>query len=1047
MNRKALKPENKTSANGPMPVKSTYKDKVESQAMKFEKEAIGAELAGNYEVAAEAYQKAAEFEFDREQKSNFFLLCAECWMTVRNNSKTYMACNSAIGVAWPKDKGAVREKAIRIMHKGAETIIANADYMCVAGTYGLISTLEEDREKKIEYLMLSIENFAKAGKYGGCAQQYEFVIDLENDKAKKKEYLLTAAELYAKCMNERKTNNMYEKAVEIAEGEEKDRIRRIAVRSLVGIADKQNEENKAGKAVAYGFAAEFEIDREKKIKYYTIAAEKHLEDKGHVGYAKACHNIAELEEDREKKIKYLMLAGENYAKTSHYDIAQNVYKKAIELAEGEEKRKIGQITVRALTEGGDKYLEEKDYVRAGLAYRSAAEHEEDIENKIGYLLLYGKDPANAEEVYEKAAELVGQGESHIIRQTAIRALNKGAEKYLEKKNYAGAAAAYRNAAELEEDTENKIGYFLLIGENLIKAKSYDRAGDAYLNAMELSGEEKRNKIQETALEMLLSCAEKELERNNPWTAASAYRNAAKFTDDIKKKSEYLTLAGDNYLKGKNYEDCTKLYSRAAELAHEIGDKEKVVQLLRKIFEPSIEEGVRSEVLERLAVKYNMEEDYARLFMYNVKTNGNVPGVNERIREVIGINKKDLEYLKETIRYLPARIMSEINIAELLSSNPKEFYALARLGVIPFDDLIQYFKENRNEVENRALKKTDFDSSNPLHVAVEYGRYVGKVRSMSPVSKEAEVFLTYGEFKEEIDKPSEKIELDETEIKYLAYEISESAKVLKQLIENFGGIVLVGNLRTGEYYADLMVRQLKDKRLFHSIARMPSSVLHEREYFLKGELLDKVTVKNITSVNAKPVVVVDATIALVKISDGFKGYMSWATGYNILLLKARGADREQIIEQVSDLALTERGVVNSIYDDVTNTQSSFYKRIWPWVKLNPGRKRLVRVSIMDMDGVYSYRIKKNYAYFLPPRKGIDEDSTDEDTVPMILLQPSKCIRNIPAIVQERIGSSNHKKGYLDDNTLGRLMLRADKDGVSIVTNIVEVISEKISEMEN
>ena len=184
-----LKPENKTSANGPMPIKSAHKDRIESQAMKFEKEAIDAELAGTYEAAAEAYQKAAEFEFDRKQKSNFFLLCAECWMMARNSHKEYKACNSAIDAARPKDKNAVREKSIRIMVKGAETVIANGDYRYAGVTYGLISSLEQDTEKKVEYLALSIENYAKADGRAECAQQYEFVVDLENDSDKKKKHL------------------------------------------------------------------------------------------------------------------------------------------------------------------------------------------------------------------------------------------------------------------------------------------------------------------------------------------------------------------------------------------------------------------------------------------------------------------------------------------------------------------------------------------------------------------------------------------------------------------------------------------------------------------------------------------------------------------------------------------------------------------------------------------------------------------------------------------------------------------------------------------
>ena len=968
VNRKAVKPEKKTSAEGPMPVKSAHKDRIESHAMKFEKKAIDAELAGNYEAAAEAYQKAAEFEFDREQKSNFFLLCAECWMRARNSQKAHSACNRAIEAALIEDKDSVREKAVRIMAKGAEIIVANGDYGYAAVTYGHTSTLEQDEKKKMEYIMLCIENLTKAERYCDCAHQYELVAEREKDNEKKKEYFLLAGEYYAKGRNYRKTYDGYKKAINFADGEEKDKIKRNAVEIfLKGAREAVGDENRAYKALGYLFAAELEENNEKKKEYFILSAENSAEINDRISCAGSYHKAAELEEDREKKIKYLMLAGENYVAGDHGG-ALEIYQKAIELAEGEEKDK--------------------------------------------------------------------------IRKTAIKTLVDRIEKYVEEKNYTFAAVSYHRVADLEENIENKIGYFLLFGENLINGKNYNEAGEAYLDAMELGEGEKRNKIREMALEILLSSAEKEAEQNNPWSAASAYRTATKFTDDKRKKIEYFGLSGDSYLKGKNYGECTELYSRAAELAHEIGDKEKVIELLKKVLAPSIEVNVRSETLGKLVAEY-IKDDYAYLFVYNVKTNGNVPEINERIRELAGINKKDLEYLKETIRYLPTRVISEVNMVELLSSNPREFYALVRLEGIPFQELIEYYKNNPGEVENRLLKKTGFDSSNPLHVAVEYGRYLGKVRSMSPVVNDAKIFLTYEEFKEEIDKPPEKLELEEAELKYLSYEINKSAKVLKQLIEDFGGIVLVGNLRTGEYYGDLMVRKVKDERLFHSIARMPSSALHDKEYFLKGELLDKVTVKNITSVNAKPVVIVDATPSRAKIPDAFKGFMSWATGYNILLLKAKSVGREKIIEQVSDLTLTHTEVVDNIYDEVTNPQSSFYKRIWPWVKLNPERKKLVRINIVDMDDVYKYRIKRDYAYYMPPRKGIDEGSADEDIVPMVLLQPSVRVENIPAIIQERIGTSKHKKGYLDDNGVGRLMLRADKDGVSIVTNIVEVISEKIS----
>ncbi len=753
-------------------------------------------------------------------------------------------------------------------------------------------------------------------------------------------------------------------------------------------------------------------------------------------------------DSRTKEMDHLVLTGEYHAENGEYGKVYAALKRAAELAEGEEKGRLIRRAVEILLEGAGKIVSNKRRIYKSVSSRSAGELEGE---RIDDLMLSAEQHAInqyydiARDVYEKAIGSA-QGEERLrIARIAAGIFISAAEKYLQNDDHIRARTAYRQAAEVEQDRARKIAYLMLYGEHSVKSKNYDLVSDAYINAIELADGEEKEELRKMALETLRACAGEDAERNDYWSASSAYKNAARFVIDMGEIAEFFSSVGDSYMKAENYEGSARYYSMAADLAYEDGDGERVIPLLKKLIVPAIMGGIRSEVLERLVLEYDIEDD-ARLLFYNVRTDGGVPGIDDRIRKKAGIDDEGLEYLKETIRYLLGRIISEVDAAEILSSNPKEFYELIRLGVIPFHDLLKHYEENRGEVEDRALKKTNFDPASPLHMAVEYGRYLGEVRSMSPMNDELKLFLTYEEFRAAMDKPFEALKLDEAEAKYLSYEVDESARVIKRLVDAFGGVVLVGNLRTGEYYADLIARQLKDDRLFHSIARMGSTVLHSQEYFLKGDLLDRVTVKNITSVKARPVVVVDATGSPIKGPDAFKGYMSWAAGFDILLFKARGDTREQIVETVSELTLLNDDVVDSLYEEATNTQSSFYRRTYPWIKHNPHRKRPVRIYVKDMDGVNKYRVKRTYSHDNTNLKeiklGLPEH--DEETVPMILLQPSMRIDNIPAAVQERIGTSKHRKGYLDENLMTRFAIRATPDGVKIVSNIGELLWENISD---
>jgi len=99
----------------------------------------------------------------------------------------------------------------------------------------------------------------------------------------------------------------------------------------------------------------------------------------------------------------------------------------------------------------------------------------------------------------------------------------------------------------------------------------------------------------------------------------------------------------------------------------------------------------------------------------------------------------------------------------------------------------------------------------------------------------------------------------------------------------------------------------------------------------------------------------------------------------------------------------------------------------------------------MDGVNKYRVKRTYTHDDTNLKEITLGlpKQGEDTVPMILLQPAMRVENIPTSVQERIGTSKHRKGFLDDNIVTRFAIRATPDGVKIVSNIGELLWESIS----
>jgi len=424
-----------------------------------------------------------------------------------------------------------------------------------------------------------------------------------------------------------------------------------------------------------------------------------------------------------------------------------------------------------------------------------------------------------------------------------------------------------------------------------------------------------------------------------------------------------------------------------------------------------------------------------------------PEFERNFEKLTGLKKEKRAHIRDVLSYIPSSLIKSLNLIEVLERNPEVFVYFTLRRIIPTKELINLYAKDKEAIQRRVDRKSSFDPSNETHLIIEYGKYLSALRSISKNLDSPEMYMDFDKFKEDlIRKKEHPQDLDKTEMSYLSYEIQRSAQQIDSVIDEYGDIGIIGNMRTGHYYGELILSKLRDpKKVYYTPKRIGSTELHGTEYILKSDLMDLTLVKR-SLLRGQPLFVVDATPSSNKVPDAFKGYISWAAGYNILVLKQRKYTKPEIIEKVAELTKYPKEVIERMYTDVTNPENHFYKDLIRQVRLAGRRMNLIRINIMDMDGVGRFRIKRQHAHEFGnmSEKMENEITAGPGEIPMILLQPSISDANIPATVRDKIGKGGHQKGWLDDqDTVLHLSFRLGPDGIEPTNSIIETLKSEIA----
>lgn len=734
-------------------------------------------------------------------------------------------------------------------------------------------------------------------------------------------------------------------------------------------------------------------------------------------------------------------AAENYSKAA-YSAPSEERKGELLLKAAENYPKAGRHAeaARSFVNAGDILLRKNpakaadSYGKAMKAYTDAGEYEESYQQHFNLQQALGRGEAfdslckkfssmmvarakahekegmhsEAGNAYNYAAELVratyGVVPSPQKRNEAFRLQMKAAESYERGEKFHEAGGAYSRAAHHTEkrNPEEAIRLYEKSAEAYLRARSnpYASAGELK-KAANLATKTNPGK----ALWLYGECAERYADARDFGLAAKTFLDMASMVEKTnpEKAAEFYEKAAENLLKANDIYKAAEAYQLAIQANPEAGER-----LQPALFVLSLKAGRKPEVPEFLS----------------------------------RLKKAEKELIIQAINYNGLQTLSEIKIGDSLREDPVSLCSLLRLNLLPTRELVAQWPSKKAEITERARKRADFDPKSELHLQVEYGRYLAQLKS---ISKEDEWFLDFGQFRKLKESGKEEASLSITEKEYTRYEVEQSAEKIRPLLEKFGDITLIGNMRTGHLYAIPIHRKL-GKAGFYDTARMGSSELHSKEYILKPDLIGKATTHRLLN-RGIPCVVVDATPSENKVPDAFKGYRAWVAAMDLVILERKGVKEEEAIKKTSELTSIPEEIVRSISAELKTEGNAFRKMASAWA-LRPEHTPLIRVYDMDLDSVGAYRIKREHVHEYTDMQEIKNEMPSgkvEGEVPFVLFQPSMGISKIPVSVQERIGAGLHRKGYLDDldHVLGSA-LHFDREGVHLSANIAETIADKLEE---